>query len=434
MTPDALPNHVRLSLADIRGRLVLGYSGGLDSSVLLAALCRAGLARRLLAVHVHHGLHADADQWLAHCQRQAGLAGVEFVAERVDVAGKGNLEQRARRARRKALLAHVAGQDALLLAHHRQDQAETLMLRLLRGAGVRGLAAMAPLQRWQGRDIYRPLLGVSWADLELAASVWQLQWIEDPANEQLHFDRNFLRHQVMPILTGRWPEAGQSMQLTASVLAEQAQLLDELADQDFAACDGAGDSLALAGWQALSAPRRRNLIYGWCRRRGIRPPPADRVARIDTELVPAAADRQPEISWADGVLLRYRQRLWLLSPAAREPLSGCHLWQPEVQSRLVLGVVSVCLAEHGELAFRASGQPVQVRGAEGGERILLRGQHRQVSELWRAAGIPPWRRQRLPLFFIDGELVAATAIGVADGWSAAPGEAAFRITIEDSAL
>lgn len=434
MTPDALPDHLRLSLADTRGRLVLGYSGGLDSSVLLAALCRAGLGERLLAVHVHHGLHADAGQWLTHCQRQAELAGVSFAAEHVDVAGRGNLEQRARRARRQALLAHVGELDVLVLAHHRQDQAETLMLRLLRGAGARGLAAMAPVQRWQGRDIHRPLLAVSRADLEQAATVWQLQWIDDPANDQLHFDRNFLRHRVMPVLVERWPEAGQSMQLSASVLAEQAELLDELAGQDFAGCDGDGDSLALTGWSALSAPRRRNLIYGWCRRRGIRPPPADRVARIDTELVPAADDRQPEICWPDGVLLRYRQRLWLLSPAAREPLSGCHLWRPAEQPLLSLGEISVRLAEQGELILRAAGQPLQVRAAEGGERILLRGHHRQVSELWRAAGIPPWRRQRLPLFFIDDELVAATAIGVADGWSVAPGEAAFRLTIEDSAL
>ncbi len=434
MTPDALPDQLRHSLAEIRGRLVLGYSGGLDSSVLLAALCRAGLGERLLAVHVHHGLHADADQWLMHCQRQAELLDVAFIAERVDLAGTGNLEQRARRARRQALLAHVGEQDVLVLAHHRQDQAETLMLRLLRGAGVRGLAAMAPVQHWQGHHIHRPLLAVSRADLEQAAAVWQLQWIDDPANDQLHFDRNFLRHKVMPVLAERWPEAGQAMQLSASVLAEQAELLDQLARQDFAECDGADDSLALTGWSALSAPRRRNLIYGWCRRRGIRPPPADRLARIDTELVPAADDRQPEIRWPDGVLLRYRQRLWLLSPAACEPLSGSYFWQPAAQPLLCFGEVSVCLAEEGELVLRASERPLLVRAAEGGERILLRGHHRQVSELWRAAGIPPWRRRRLPLFFIDDELVAAAAIGVADGWSAGPGEAAFRLTIEDSAL
>ena len=434
MTPDALPDYLRHSLAGIRGRLVLGYSGGLDSSVLLSALCRAGLADRLLAVHVHHGLHGDADQWLAHCRRQAERAGVDFIAERVDVAGKGNLEQRARRARRQALLGHVGEQDALLLAHHRQDQAETLMLRLLRGAGARGLAAMAPVQCWRGRDIYRPLLAVSRADLENAAALWQLPWIDDPANDQMHFDRNFLRHRVMPVVTERWSEAAKSMQLSASVLAEQAELLDELAWQDFVGCDGAGDNLALAGWSELSPARRRNLIYGWCRRPGIRPPPVDRVARIDTELMPAAEDRQPEICWPDGALRRYRQRLWLLSPSAREPLAGSHLWRPAEQSQFCVGQVLVRLAETGELVLKATGQPLQIRAAEGGERILLRGHHRQVSELWRIAGIPPWQRQRLPLFFIGDELVAAAAIGVADDWSAAPGEAAYRLTIEDSAL
>jgi tRNA(Ile)-lysidine synthase len=434
MKADDLPAHINTQLADTRGRLVLGLSGGLDSSVLLEALCRAGLGGRLLAVHVHHGLHADADQWLQHCRHQAERCAVAFVAERVTLQPGGNLESRARTARRAALLAHVGADDVLLLAHHLDDQAETVLLRLLRGAGGRGLAAMAKRQLWRGRQIRRPLLDCSRSQLEAAARYWQLGWIDDPSNDQLHFDRNFVRHQVLPVMTQRWPDAAPRISTSAQVLAEQAGLLDELAAADLAACDGDQGSLSLPLWCQLSGPRRRNLLYGWVRRRGMRPPSPDKIARIDTEMVPAAEDRQPEIVWEDGELVRYRQRLWLLDPGQRQPLTDSAVWQPTSQPDLRLGPLHIRLADGEGLAVRDSGQRLVVRAASGGERILLRGHHRQVSELWRSAGIPPWRRQRLPLFFVGDELVAVAAIGVADGWSPAAGEAAFRLLIEDSAL
>ena len=365
---------------------------------------------------------------------QAERLAVRFVAERVSLDPGGNLEARARELRRQALMRHVDQGAALLLAHHRQDQAETLMLRLLRGAGVRGLAAMAEHQQWQGQEIRRPLLALDRTTLEAAAAAWQLSWIDDPANDQLHFDRNFLRHRLLPLLRQRWPQADARLHRSAAVLAEQAALLDELAQADFLACDGIGDSLDLAGWRALSAPRRRNLLYGWLRRRGIRPPSAEKIARIDAELVAAGADRQPEIVWPEGELVRHRDRLWLLSPGARRPLTGSHDWWPLQQPSCQFDGLSVRLVEQGELCLRRTELPLQIRAAAGGERLFWRGHHREVSELWRAAAIPPWRRRRLPLFFVDGELVAVAAIGVADGWSAPSGEAAFQLRIEDSAL
>ena len=434
MQADDLPVFLSSQMAPVAGRLVLGFSGGLDSSVLLEALCRAGLGDRVLAIHVHHGLHPDADRWLLHCQQQAARCSVAFHAEQVILGVGGNLEARARAARRKALLGHLATDDVLLLAHHRDDQAETLLLRLFRSAGVRGLAAMAERQSWQGRTIQRPLLGWSRAQLEVAAQRWQLSWIEDPANDQLHFDRNFVRHRVLPAIQQRWPDASRHIAASAAVLAEQAGLLDELAAADLSACDGNRDSLSLPLWSQLSPARRRNLLYGWLRQRGMRPPSADKIARIDTEMVSAAEDRQPEILWEDGELVRYRQRLWLLAPGQRQPLNDSAIWRPDSQPLLQLGPVSIRVADGEGLVVRDSGQGLLVRAARGGERILLRGHHRQVSELWRSAGIPPWRRQRLPLFFVGDELVAAAAIGVADGWSPALGEPAFRLLIEDSAL
>jgi tRNA(Ile)-lysidine synthase len=433
--PAYLLSQLATSLANAQCRLVLGFSGGLDSSVLLEALCRAGLAERLLAVHVHHGIHANAEQWLEHCHQQAEQRGVAFAGQRVDLPAGGNLEARARQARRDALLAHVGAEDALLLAHHRQDQAETVLLMLLRAAGVRGLAAMAVQQQdHQGRQICRPLLDCSRQQLEQIAADWQLQWVEDPSNAQLHHDRNFVRHQVLPLLTQRWPQAQQNISASAAVLAEQADLLDELAAADLQVCEGDRQSLSLVRWSELSAPRQRNVLYGWLRQRGMRAPSTATLARIGTELVSAAADRQPEVVWPEGAFVRYRQRLWLLSTAARLPLQGETSWQPSSQPQLQLGGVLVRLADAGGLLVRNTGQPLTVRAAQGGERILLRGLHQQVSELWRAAAIPPWQRRRLPLFFNGDELVAAAAIGTADNWLPAPDEAFFRLLIEDSAL
>src|SRR5690606_23344729 len=141
-------------------------------------------------------------------------------------------------------------------------------------------------------------------------------------------DRNFVRHQLLPVIQQRWPDAARHIAGSAAVLTEQAQLLDGLAADDLAACDGDRDSLSLPLWSQLSPARRRNLLYGWLRQRGMRPPSIDKIARIDSELVPAAEDRQPEIVWQDGELVRYRQRLWLLEPGQRQPLTGSALWQP----------------------------------------------------------------------------------------------------------
>ena len=229
-------------------------------------------------------------------------------------------------------------------------------------------------------------------------------------------------------------DAGRALDELDPMNSTIGDLLDELAAADLSACDGNRDSLSLPLWSQLSPARRRNLLYGWLRQRGMRPPSADKIARIDTEMVSAAEDRQPEILWEDGELVRYRQRLWLLAPGQRQPLNDSAIWRPDSQPLLQLGPVSIRVADGEGLVVRDSGQGLLVRAAHGGERILLRGHHRQVSELWRSAGIPPWRRQRLPLFFVGDELVAAAAIGVADGWSPALGEPAFRLLIEDSAL
>ena len=435
MTPDSLPHHLSRLLGPDTGRLVLGFSGGLDSSVLLHALCRAGLAGRVLAVHVQHGLHPQAETWCEHCAGVARSLGVAFVVERLTLAPGGNLEARARDARRAALLRHVDPADTLLLAHHRQDQVETLLLRLLRGAGARGLSAMAAEQHWQGRRLCRPLLAWDRSTLAQLARDWGLAWISDPANASLQFDRNYLRHRVWPVLDERWPQASERLHTSAAVLAEQAGLLDELANEDYRHCDGSADgcSLSLTGWLALSPARRRNLLHGWLRSRQIRPPTAATLARVEQELASAAADRVPRVDWSEGAFCRYRERLWLLRPAALRPLSGEQVWAAPFQDLHWQGL-RLSRQTQGALRWRHLPETLVVRPARGGERLLWHGLHRQVSELWRVAGVPPWQRRRLPLFYAADELVAVAGIGVADPWRASPDDAGLSLAVEDSAL
>ncbi|PKM23126.1 MAG: tRNA lysidine(34) synthetase TilS [Gammaproteobacteria bacterium HGW-Gammaproteobacteria-14] len=436
-------------LADSRGQLVVGFSGGLDSTVLLEALLRAGFAERLKPVHIHHGLHADADAWAEHCSRQAVQRGLTALVERVSLTSGGNLEGRARQLRRQALMRHVGPEDVLLLAHHRDDQAETLLLRLMRSSGARGLSAMKSRQSWQGKTICRPFLGVGRQQLVAAARHWQLSWIEDPANQQVDFNRNFLRHQVLPLLDQRWPDSAAMLTASASVLAEQAGLLDERAWEDFVSCDGDDQSLSLSAWLELSSPRRRNLLYGWLRRRGINAPSVATLQRVERELVTAADDRQPAVVWPEGEWRRFRGRLYLLSKSASLPLEDAVEWRPIVDPVLQWqGLTIQSLAANTdapdskpaqssvweELALRGPTESVRVQGASGGERLLLRGHHREVSELWRAAGVPPWRRRRLPLFYVGDELVAVAAAGVADDWCPLPGDRVLFLRIEDSAL
>ena len=265
-----LPTRLLLNLAAWRNARTwhIAFSGGLDSTVLLHLL--ADLAKHhslpaLSAIHIHHGLQAAADAWPQHCQSVCDTLGVPLLIERVSVQPGASLERAARDARYAVFSALTQADDVLLTGQHRDDQAETLLFRLLRGAGVRGLGAM-PQQRPVGQGtLIRPLLDVARTELERYAKAHQLRWIEDPSNQDRQFSRNYLRHQVMPRLTGRWPQAQASMARSATHLREAQGLLDELAQMDLAQASTAHDfqwlrlpSLELAPLTAVSAGRQRN--------------------------------------------------------------------------------------------------------------------------------------------------------------------------------
>ncbi|WP_111656142.1 tRNA lysidine(34) synthetase TilS [Isoalcanivorax indicus] len=444
MTVD-LAELLRRHLADVPGKLVLGFSGGLDSTVLLHGLVRAGFGARLRAVHVAHGLQAAAQDWPAHCARECTALGVRFELVMLAVASGSNLEDRAREVRRDVLIRNTPEDGALLLAHHADDQAETLLLRLLRGAGPAGLAAMSADSQFAGRRLLRPLLEVSRAELAAVAADWELNWVEDPTNAEQIADRNFLRHTVMPVLHQRWPALVETLCRNARRQGDAAVMLDHLASTDRAALRRPDGSLDLSGFARLPAERQRNLLHGWLRAEGLQVPAERFLQRVIDELPGAAEDRMPEVVWPQAAFLRFRDGLYLLPTAARVPICGPLPLVLADASAASLGPVTVRVSAGTAAAAETAGRPdsktlylprhlrrVLVGPAPRGARLYQGGMHRDLRELWRVAGIPPWERCRLPVVLADAagppEVLAAPGAGLADGLSLAPGEPAWCLS------
>jgi tRNA(Ile)-lysidine synthase len=414
----------------------VAYSGGMDSHVLLHALAalRDALGVPVGAVHVNHGLQAHAADWQEHCAMVCRQLDVEYVALCVDAraASGESPEAAARTARYAALADWLPDQHCLLTAHHQDDQAETLLVQLLRGSGVQGLAAM-PAQSVLGQGMHlRPLLDCPRAGLESYADVQGLNWIEDPSNRDTGFTRNFLRHRVMPELQRRWPGSSASLARSAAHQAEAAALLDELATADLERLSGPDASLSRTGLDTLSSRRQRNVLRFWIRRQAGGSPSSAVLARIQQDVLHSREDAQPCVRWGGFELRRYRDRLYVLKQEVT-PFSGQELgWSLEAplfvpQAGGVLSA-STCIGQGIRVsALGASG--VRVGWRRGGERCVPagRGQHHSLKKLFQEQGIPPWQRTRIPLIYIEGELAAVAGLWVCEPYQAGPSEPGLKI-------
>lgn len=397
--------------------LLIAFSGGLDSTVLLHLLSDLRQHQslpELHAIHVHHGLQAVADTWPQHCREVCAALGVPLSVRHVQVASGASLEQAARQAR-YAVFADVLGAEQWLLsAQHRDDQAETLLLRLLRGAGVRGLAAMAPRRRLGQGYLVRPLLEVPRAALEAYARRHGLRWIEDPSNQNVQFARNLLRGQVLPLLRSRWPQAAASLARSAAHLAEAQQLLGELAEQDLqrarlpSGFDWLGlPSLALTPLSGLSAARQRNALRHWLAPLS-RLPDTDHWAGWE-DLRDASAAAHPLWRLADGELHRAAGHLWWLAGDWLRPAVGVMAWDDPRQPLVLPG--------NGRLRFdgAAPSGVLQVRYRQGGEVMQLAGRgQRDLKRLLNERGVPGFARSRLPLVFQGDQLLAVANLAGLD--------------------
>lgn len=391
-----------------QGPLCVGYSGGLDSTVLLHLLAETPAARAqgLRAWHVHHGLHAQADDWAAHCAAVCAALSVPLTVSQVDVVRDGGdgPEAAARRARHAAFEHGLAAGETLALAHHRDDQTETFLLRALRASGPDGLAAM---RRWRdcGRGrLWRPLLELPRSALERYARDRGLRWIEDPSNADDAYDRNFLRRRVLPLLRERWPQADAALAASAGLNAQAAALLDE------------GDALALAQArsadpQALSRARLRTLpparrarvLRRWIAELGLPPLPAVGVAQIERELLTARDDAEAEFAWHGATIRAWRDLLHAQIQSAALPSDWRTPWD---------GRAPLALPGGGELCLEGTSAlegACEVHARSGGERIVLPGREHShaLKQVLQELGVPPWERRRLPLLSREGVLLAA---------------------------
>ena len=402
-------------------RCYVAFSGGADSTALLHALAalRGSVdLPELRAWHLNHGLHPDAAAWASQCVRIAEAWGVpcDIIHARVDRSGGRSLEEAARLARYAAFAARLESGAALLTAHHADDQAETLLLNLCKGAGPAGLAAM-PASRALGRGwLLRPLLG--WRHASLVEYLLQhaVHWIDDPSNVERRHDRNFLRHEILPALERRWPALVANLSRVSAIQAELDVLGTEAAETDMARALDSDGGLRIDMLQTMTPARCNNLLHHWLRAGA----PSATASRRQIELIRerfinAAPDAEPLLRLNDASLRRFRGCLYKL-PACVPPSPREYHWaltRPLEMTELGLYLEPTSLLR--ACPWLTPAACVRVRTRQGGERFHPRGAvHSNTLKHWlQVWAVPPWRRAHLPLVFERERLIAVIGYGVA---------------------
>lgn len=396
----------------------IAYSGGLDSTVLLHLCCSVRKENRgyhFRAIHVHHGLQANADGWAQHCQQVCTHLGLPLDILRVHARKQvgQSPEEAARNARYEAIRGLMKPGDGLLTAQHQDDQAETLLLQLFRGAGLQGLAAMADAMPYFDGQLLRPLLRTPRETIRAYADAHRLDWIEDPSNSSEDFDRNFLRQRIMPQLKARWPGINRTLSRSAFHCAEAHQLLDTQAQALMATLVTPDDKgrLPIVPMRALSRAEQKLALRKWLHRHGYRMPPTRIMNGILTEIQADDPDRTPRIHWPEGEIRRYRNELFLLPPLNAPPPPSAQTWDGIHPLTLAFGNGSVIAeATTGDgirMSLWKTGH-ISIRGRTGGEKLRLPGRQgtHALKKLFQEAGIPSWVRDHVPLVYLDGTLAA----------------------------
>lgn len=423
-------------LPAVNGFLV-AFSGGVDSCVLLHALKQGHPDEPIHAIHVNHQLQADAAHWALHCQSFCKALDIPLQQQVIEVnASRGeSLEARARELRYRVFEQQLRDNECLLTAHHQDDQAETLLLQLLRGAGPHGLAAMPAVARFALGYHARPLLNFTRDEIHAYARQHGLQWIEDRSNADTAFDRNFLRHEIVPRLKQRWPSAACTLSRSAHLCADAAQLLDARAKDllDNVTVAGAAQLLVPA-LQRLTDSDCRNVLRYWLHQSGLPLPAAAHLQAIMRTVIQAREDAQPLVKWGDAEVRRFDDALYAMHALAPHDSHRVYDWDGQ-QSLAVAGVGVLSVhpaADDGINLQRLRHARLQVRFRQGGERCRQHGHaHSQsLKNLFQQWRIPPWQRDRIPLIYNDEELVCVVGYSICEGYRAGEGEPGVLLRVE----
>jgi len=423
---------------------VVAVSGGLDSMCLLYALVLLQQNHQcppVRVIHINHSLQPQADQWQRDVEKKCQDYGLACSSHKIILGAQElrqlGLEAAARNARYDVFKDHLQVGEVLLLGQHADDQTETLFLRLLRGAGVSGLQAM-PQQRALGLGcLVRPLLHVRQTDLYDYAKLHHLTWCEDPSNQNGRFDRNYLRHQVMPLLRRRWPAVDQRVATVAALMGDTQALLDEVAFADFMSIrkkTEVSECLPCADIKALSRPRRHNLLRYWLGQYHVPMPDYSTMQGIDRDFLYSALDGQPYLQLGGGWCLRRTQGNLLLMRRTeqRSAAVSSGVFTIERQS-LLDGLVALpegglCLGQGEKVGLAlVEGDFIEWRFRTGGERCkpLGRSHSQSLKKLLQEAKVPAWERDRLPLFYVNGRLAMVADLWVNSGFEADVGARAW---------
>ncbi|MEH6543355.1 MAG: tRNA lysidine(34) synthetase TilS [Porticoccaceae bacterium] len=428
--------------------IYVGYSGGLDSHTLLHLVCTRLGVDRVTALHINHQLSPNADAWQQHCQSVCDELGVACDIERVTVHSDGSgPEASARAARYQVFNNKISADDVLVLGHHADDQVETVLYRLLRGAGARGLAGIPAERALKHGRVLRPLLAIPRSDLRHYAEAHKLSWIEDESNLRVDYDRNYLRHRVIPALLERWPNLAARVGRSASHSEQSEKLNGDLATLDLAGLDvqaaRVGESLSLDLLTSLPDYRQRNVLRHWCvscaqsavTQSADKTAPGHRaIEAVVSDLIEAQDDANPVVTWPGGEWRRFNQRLYCLpvdwqAMSFAPELSAPLRWQ-SLEKPLALpggGELSGSQYQHshqnphqkeGQGLFVPPGAVVSIAFRQGGERCqpVARSASTTLKKLFQEYHLEPWLRDRVPLIYIDDELAAVGDVWVCEGF------------------
>ncbi len=393
---------------------LVAYSAGADSSALLHALTQLDIRQSIHALHINHGLQAQSDHWAQLAQSNCNAWNVPLHIQKVSViAGKHGLEAAARKARYDAIKQHLQNHTVVLMAHHRDDQAETLLLNLFRGSGVRGLSGIPKTRPIADATIYRPLLELPRQQLRQYCHQQKLSYIEDSSNQDLRFDRNWLRHELLPFIEQRFGKASNNMAISAQLLRQTFNINQQFIEQQLLPLLDKQNSLNLQQLRLQPEFLQHELLRTWIRNQQYTPPPRQQLKEFIRQLNTAKADKAPQLLWENHQLCVYQQRLSIQKatdqPALKESqwrLPDCFVW-PNV------GKLAIQNKDQITPANQSGRWPVfTVTQRRGGETILLAdGHHHSFKKLCQQAGIPPWKRSQMPMVYHRKKLVA-----IADLW------------------
>lgn len=394
--------------------LVVGFSGGLDSTVLLHLLASFPcLKNKITAVYINHQLSPLSNQWAAHCQAVCQALDVNYRTYTARFSPSANIEARARNARYAIFDELLQFNDCLILAHHQNDQAETVLLQLFRGAGMHGLAAMRSEKKLNKGLLCRPLLNFSRMNLASYAEEHRLKWIEDESNQDCNYSRNFVRHQLLPLIKQRWPGVEKNLVRTAQHCQQGEDLLEKIVLFDCPELNNPTRQLSILSLKKLAPPEMAYCLRYWIRKNNLVLPSAKVIDHIIREVVGARMDAEPCVSWENNQIRRYQNSLYLLGKKTKivttlpwgsfpYPLTMSQL-DCQLEAKTAITGLKVNSEDRVEVRFRVPG-----------EKFYWHGQHKTLKKLWQQWKVPAWLRDEIPLIYVNDSLAMIVGYAISD--------------------